>query len=248
MTSNADALIVLVLDQSGSMSHTTDATIKGVNVMIEEQSSIPGTAYLTLTLFDTGVLERYTAGDLSTIPAMARNGDNSFQPSGGTALYDAVAQTIRSTEAWLVANPFKGKVIFVIFTDGQENSSKHTTLDQLNDLVRVKKDEGWEFIFMGSGQASWTEGKNLQVAAGSTTNFAPSDTFAAYAGVSHSVAASRTMGGSTTDYLMSNTAHLNADPTMGPVSPGTAKSATHGRVEKPKPKPKESTPEGESKP
>src|SRR6266568_486774 len=100
MTASGDMLICLVLDQSGSMDTVRQETIDGVNKFVEEQAVVPGDAFLTLTVFDTTPVVRYRAGQLQLIPPLAATGENSYQPSGGTALYDAVGMAITETERW----------------------------------------------------------------------------------------------------------------------------------------------------
>ncbi len=79
-------------------------------------------------------------------------------PQGGTALYDAVVATIHGAEAWLTAHPdFAGDVVMVIQTDGEENSSRIATLDDVNNFITAKTRQGWEFVFQGTGRAAWTE-------------------------------------------------------------------------------------------
>lgn len=211
-------LINAVLDQSGSMGGSlADATIEGFNAFLEEQKAVPGNAYLTLTLFDTGVIRRFEGGSLSLVPPLARTGANPYQPSGGTALYDAVADSIDFVEDWVRDNQFKGLVVTAIVTDGQENSSQHTTLDQLNDAIRAKKEIGWQFVFMGSGAAAWTEAKKLAIDPKLVLSHAANamSTYGAYSGLSSSLTQTRTAapGGQTfAGAFSSTTAHLQAEP------------------------------------
>ena len=158
MTNPTNVLINFVLDKSGSMSSLANATIEGFNSFVAEQSQGEGIVLLSLTLFDTTFDVRFVAHELDAVPALGSN-QNRYSPNGGTALYDAVATTIKGTEAWLSHHrDFTGDVVTVIMTDGEENSSKTTTLGQVNELITQKTSQGWEFIFLGSGKAAWTEG------------------------------------------------------------------------------------------
>ncbi len=56
---------------------------------------------------------------------------------------------------------YRGDVVVVIQTDGEENSSQVSTLDDVNALISNKTRQGWEFVFQGTGQAAWTEGQKL---------------------------------------------------------------------------------------
>lgn len=157
-----DAHISFVLDQSSSMGSLVDATIKSFNSFVKGQREVEGNAWLSLTLFDTEFDVRYVAWNVKDLPDMSTSGSNHYNPSGMTALYDAVAVSIKGAEKWKANNDwFDGKMIVVIQTDGQENSSREWTIDRLNDLIKAKRAEGWEFIFMGTGQAAWLEAKKF---------------------------------------------------------------------------------------
>lgn len=156
-----DVLVNFVLDKSGSMRPLAASTLEGFNSFLDEQRKGEGRALLSLTLFDTSFDVRFVGHDLREVPELGTR-ENRYSPHGGTALYDAVVTTIRGAEAWLGNHPeFKGDVVTVIQTDGEENSSQTATLDQVNDLISAKTKEGWEFVFLGTGQAAWTEGSKF---------------------------------------------------------------------------------------
>jgi hypothetical protein len=188
-----DIKIGFALDASGSMEYGIADTLAGFNQFLSEQAALPGNAYLTLALFDTGVTMRFNGGDLKMVPPL---GDkvNPFNPSGGTALYDAVSRVIDETQDWLDNNAgFNGKIVIVVLTDGGENSSTHINIRQLNDRIRDKKEKGWEFVFMGSGGVAWTEGKNIAVDA--ALNYASNVSSApAYAAMSNAMTMTRSTG------------------------------------------------------
>jgi len=152
-----NVLVNFVLDESGSMSTLAGATIEGVNTFIKEQRQGEGKVLMSLTLFNTDFDVRYVAHDIGEMPLLG-SADNRYAPHGGTALYDAVVTTIRGAEGWLGNHAeFTGDVVTVIQTDGWENSSRISSLDDVNELISNKSKQGWEFIFQGTGQAAWTE-------------------------------------------------------------------------------------------
>lgn len=156
-----DVLINYVIDKSGSMSSLADATIRGVNGFLDDQRTGDGTLLLSMTLFDTDFDVRYVATDLTDVAPLGSRA-NRYSPSGGTALYDAVVTTIQGVDAWLALNPhFKGDVVTVIQTDGEENASRTATLDEVNALISDRTRRGWEFVFQGIGQAAWTEAQKF---------------------------------------------------------------------------------------
>jgi hypothetical protein len=80
-------------------------------------------------------------------------------PRGGTALLDSVALEIIQTGIDLAVLPEDERpehVIFVIVTDGEENSSHHFDLEQVKEMIEEQKSAyKWEFLFLGADTAAW---------------------------------------------------------------------------------------------
>src|SRR5712671_3389984 len=120
MTDPAYTHYVLIIDRSGSMARIRDDTQGGVRHFIAEQATVPGKATLSLYQFDTEHDRVHDFADLAGLPPYT------LTPRGGTALNDACARAISETGARLAAlseDTRPGKVVVVIATDGQENSS-----------------------------------------------------------------------------------------------------------------------------
>lgn len=192
--------IAFCLDSSGSMASVRDATIEGVNTFLTDQKAQPGEAWLSLTVFDTTMDPRYVAWAIADVPPLG-SPDNRYSPSGGTALFDAVGVTITGTDAWLANNAWftdqDGRTLLVVLTDGQENSSREFTQDQINDLLKARQDDGWDVMFLGSGGSDWLE----QAFAASLTPdkigrlaHTATDTAITYAAMSADIAAVRRTG------------------------------------------------------
>jgi hypothetical protein len=75
-------------------------------------------------------------------------------PRGGTPLYDSMARLITELGEDLAAKPEDerpSKVIVVVTTDGEENSSREWTHERLQELIKRQQDEwNWEFLFLSS--------------------------------------------------------------------------------------------------
>ncbi len=141
-----------ILDKSGSMQSIKTDTIGGFNQYIETVKAEMGrkTAKLTLTLFDTEVT---TLHSLAPLKDVAELNDKTYQPSGMTALYDAVGQTVRKVEGKITK---KDKSLVVIMTDGEENSSREWGRDSFSKLIKEMEGKGnWTFVFLGANQDAW---------------------------------------------------------------------------------------------
>jgi hypothetical protein len=73
---------------------------------------------------------------------------------GCTALLDALGRAIHhigNVHKYAREEDVPEKTIFVITTDGMENSSKRYSYDKVKSMVeRQKKKFGWEFLFLGA--------------------------------------------------------------------------------------------------
>ena len=160
-------LIFFLLDRSGSMQSIKDATVEGVNGFLNSQKKTKD-CMVTLNLFDglAGVeIQRiYSNIPIGDVPPMK---PEEFVPRGSTPLYDAIQRTIAEADSI----PGKERVLFVIMTDGEENSSRETTNEKVFDLIGQKSKEGWEFVYLGANQDAYHVGKVLNIPAGNTLNY-----------------------------------------------------------------------------
>ena len=148
--------ITIVLDRSGSMESTKSDAIGGFNNFLAEQRKLPGRTAVTLVQFDDQYEPVYEGRPLDDAPELT---DKTFVPRGGTALLDAIGQTIVRTDQRFAKqdNPAE-LVIFVIITDGQENSSVEYDRAKVFKMIRShEKEHNWKFIFMGTNQDAIAE-------------------------------------------------------------------------------------------
>lgn len=181
ITDADDILITFVLDRSGSMQSCRDATISGFNEFLRDQLAQPGHTLFSLTTFNTEVTVECKVVEAAQIPLRTQF---NYIPGGMTALYDAVAYTIRNVESKLATMQNKpAKHLFVIMTDGEENSSKEWTRDKLFHLIKSKEAEGWDFVYLGANQDAYAVGSSMGIPVGSTADYAstPAGTQAAMA-------------------------------------------------------------------
>ena len=142
--------LVFILDKSGSMSGLEKDTIGGYNSLLKKQKKIKGECRITTVLFDNNYELLHDRIDLEAIKPLT---EKDYEVGGSTALLDAVGMTINKLIA-VENNTAKkyqaGKVLFVIITDGMENSSKEYSREKVRDLIEQQKKAGWEFIFLGA--------------------------------------------------------------------------------------------------
>lgn len=144
----------LIIDRSGSMSDCTEAAINGYNEQISRirdlQKEFPEQDIrVGLTLFNDQV-NLIHAGELVTsLPMMSRL---NYIPSGGTALLDAIGETIvQNSGKDKCADSPPATYVIVVLTDGYENSSKKFTLEEIRSLIKSKEATGkWTFSFIGA--------------------------------------------------------------------------------------------------
>jgi len=166
-------LINFVLDKSGSMDHLRDATISGFNEFKNSQAAEEGEAFFTLTLFDTAFHTVCEAVPLREVPDLDQR---SYAPDGMTALYDAIGHTMRLTDDFVAANR-PDQVLFVIMTDGEENSSREFSRERIFQMIHDRqKLAQYEFIYLGANQDSYAVSQQIGMRAGHSVDYAASPT------------------------------------------------------------------------
>lgn len=164
MNNNLTELVV-IMDRSGSMWPLADDTVNGFNSLIEKQKEdTNGDVHVTVVLFNTSFNVLYDCVDIKEIPKMT---SKDYFPSGGTALLDAVGSTITSVGKRLADTPEEERpanVMFVITTDGYENSSKEYDQKQIADMIEHQKTKySWTFMFLGANIDAENVGKSYNI-------------------------------------------------------------------------------------
>lgn len=142
--------MVFILDKSGSMYGLEKDTIGGFNSMIDDQKKVDGDAYVTTILFSSSSRILHDRVKIADIKDMT---DKDYIVGGNTALIDAVGDAVKHIEnihKYARKEDVPERTVFVITTDGQENSSRKYTSDAVKKLIEEKKKIGWEFLFIGA--------------------------------------------------------------------------------------------------
>ena len=171
--------ITMVIDRSGSMSSIRTDAEGGINTFVDSQKSEPGEALLTLVQFDTEYEFVHKGLPISSSPPFK------LVPRGSTALLDAVGRAINETGARLSSMEEAqrpGLVVFVIVTDGAENSSKEFTRDKIRQMIEHQQSVyNWQFTFLAANQDAFAEAASMGIAQAGTANFAGENVVMAYA-------------------------------------------------------------------
>lgn len=187
--------IVVLLDRSGSMESIKQDMVGGFGTFVAEQQAIPGRCDMTLVQFDSQSIDTVLeAMPLAQVPELV------LEPRGGTPLLDAMGATItRVTERHATSAQKPDKVVFMVITDGQENSSKSYTRDQVKALVEAQTAAGWVFSYLGANVDSFAEAQSLGVAAAAAMNYTPNaaGVMGIYSSLGSSISSFRTGGGFT---------------------------------------------------
>lgn len=143
--------LVFVLDRSGSMSGLESDTIGGFNSMLEKQKKEKGEAFVTTVLFDDHYELLHNRNDLKQIKAIT---EKEYYVRGSTALLDAIGKTINNIGKALSninEEERPEKLLFVIITDGMENSSREYSYAKIKEMIEHQKSKySWDFIFLGA--------------------------------------------------------------------------------------------------
>lgn len=149
--------IAVILDRTGSMESIREDTIGGFNAFLTQQKAEPGAATLTLVQFDSQdpyeVIHKFKP--VGTVPALTRE---TFVPRASTPLLDAMGRGINDLEKSLAEikdQEQPSRVVMVIITDGQENTSREFRKDQIAKMIREKQEQSaWQFVFLSADLAA----------------------------------------------------------------------------------------------
>ena len=143
--------IVFILDRSGSMSGLESDTIGGYNSMIEKQKKEEGEALISTVLFDGQTDVLHDRVPLDKIDPIT---EKEYYVRGSTALLDAVGGAIHhigNVHKYAREEDVPEKTLFIITTDGMENSSRQYSYDKVKKMIEKQKEKyHWEFIFLGA--------------------------------------------------------------------------------------------------
>lgn len=160
---------LIILDESGSMSHLTESTVSHCNEVLQ---AIKGNAerykdtqrnLASIYAFQSGgylhsryIVKNVAAEDIKPISKVM------YRPDGCTPLVDAIGTTL-SELLTVAATHERSMGIITIITDGEENSSRLYTWERVSSLVSQAKELGWVVNLIGADIEVEAMGKKMNV-------------------------------------------------------------------------------------
>lgn len=164
--------VVFILDRSGSMSGLERDTIGGFNGMLAKQQEQEGDVLVSTVLFDNKCEVLHDRKHIKDVQPMT---DKEYYVRGCTALLDAIGGAIHhigNIHKYARPEERPGKTLFVIITDGMENSSKRYTYPKVKQMVeRQQKRYGWEFMFLGANMDALEEARRYGIREDMASNY-----------------------------------------------------------------------------
>lgn len=179
--------VVFVMDRSGSMSGLEGDTIGGFNSMLAQQQKgtdnvecdiddaeceNEGEVIWSTVLFDhiSEVLH-----DRKKIDEVAPLTEDEYYVRGSTALLDAIGGAIRhigNVHKYAREEDRPDKTLFVITTDGMENSSQIFRYKDVERMIKRQQERyGWEFMFLGANMDAVSVAGRMGISADRAARF-----------------------------------------------------------------------------
>lgn len=164
--------IIFILDRSGSMAGLEADTIDGFNSMMKKQANEPGDALVSTLLFNNELEVIHNRVNIKDVPKLT---SKEYYVGGSTALLDAVGSAIKhiaKIHKYARKEDVPKKTLFIITTDGMENSSRRFSYKDVRKLVEHEKSKcGWEFIFLGANIDAAAEASRYGIDSSMAVNY-----------------------------------------------------------------------------
>lgn len=162
--------IAIVLDSSGSMQSCHRATVDALNNQIQtirQNSDGMETRVSLVTFASFPDAPKFFDAPVSVLKEITYE---DYRPNGGTAMYDAVGDTIERLKA--LKEPEDTSFLIIIISDGEENSSRRFSQNDIAERVQELQDsKRWTFTYLGANQDLADISKHLNIHIGNTAWF-----------------------------------------------------------------------------
>lgn len=163
-------VVHLLLDQSGSMNHTRQSTVDGINEYVNTLKEDGGKYKVSLTMFDSDSANKLRLDKpwknlyIDDVPELKLE---DYNPNGGTPLQDAFCMTLKDMQ-----DRTDEKYLFVVLTDGHENTSKEYSAQNMKDMKKkLEAKENWTFVYLGANQDAFATASVYDFSSSNISNF-----------------------------------------------------------------------------
>ena len=161
--------VVILLDKSASMEYLVSDVIAGFNNLVDQ---LPSSSFVSLFGFESiyGLENIFSHVPASSVRELT---SSDYYLGDGTPLYDAISGAINQVKIGSVSSSNE-KILFVVISDGIENSSTRYSLDETREAIRREISNGWDIRFYGLGPDAASEASNLGIPIDDGSTFSPS--------------------------------------------------------------------------
>lgn len=181
MTDSNYTHILGVVDRSGSMHSCATEMRNALNSFFRDQAQEDGKCLVDYVQFDHKYELVFEDREVASAEAV-------LQPSGSTALLDAVGRAVTELGEKLAALPEDerpGLVQVVVVTDGYENASQEWNVEKVRDLIKQQEEKyNWDFVFLGANMDAQQVGQSFGFNPGKSLTYDTANTGAMSASLS----------------------------------------------------------------
>jgi hypothetical protein len=187
--------VIFLIDESGSMVNKTQDVIGGFNQYVKELRDRNEPVILSAIKFSTTSQPLFTGKILDEVPDLTAS---NYRPSGNTALLDAIGDALKEY-------PVDAKVLVIIMTDGEENSSHRYSRDEIKKNIEYCIEKGqWAFVYLGAGLDAFAEAGSIGIPRGSTMTYNVATTGRTVHATASTTSGYAAMGSTTTPMARAN--------------------------------------------
>jgi uncharacterized protein YegL len=162
-----------IIDMSGSMGSIIESAREGFNQFLREQKSSKNKIKLTLLFFDTDFYMPYKNVNIEDVEEV---NEDTYYARGGTSLLDAIGIMCDDYVEKLAKTPKNkraDKTLFIILTDGEENSSRVYNRELIKATITdMKENLNVSFIYLGANQDACFEAESMGISSSNAFNYA----------------------------------------------------------------------------
>lgn len=142
--------VVFILDCSGSMCDLRKDVVGGFNSTIAEQKHSKKKTLVSTVLFNNCSKVIHNRLPIEEIDDMKLK---DYYTKGSTALIDALGDSIKyikKVHRIIREEDIPSHTLFVITTDGLENSSHKYSSNDVKKMIQDQQKKGWEFVYLAA--------------------------------------------------------------------------------------------------